>query len=297
VTLTAAKVGGWSIGELLTSDQVDHLQAQILKAVDGIDGGTYTLSAALIIAGDTVRIDEELYINAGAELISDGPVHFRPGAPLLVSDGFQFDDVGEFNGTVGFSTGGIVNFAAGNTVVISELGDLTVDSDSHIMRLPMTAGVPHFTGGTSPSWIFADEGWLNLTNGSLSRIWFALPVMAGDVITEVRTSFAGGSGAGHGGVDPTNKARFRLMEMGPSDSTMVALSTRTSPATGASYDAAHFVDLSGGGGLPYTALDRQYFLEVRSEFGGTAADNENLIRGIFVTVTRNQLVSTNVFGS
>lgn len=293
MTLADVKPGGWADHEVLTHSQMNLIRSELLKAIDGSGGGTYTLAAPLVFAGDDVEFDNDVLVDSSGSLTVDGD--------LDVNGIWRFDGTGEFNDDVNvndrwvFRNGGFTEFRVGNTVTFYSLGEVLVNAESHIMRLPLTpidvakaAGIAY--------WEFNEDGWLNVNDSTFAQIFFAVPVMAGDVITEVRVNVRGGAGAGHGGVDPTNKIRVRLREAGPTDSTYVSLSTRTDVATGAFYDAAHFIDLSPAGGLPYTALDRQYFVEVRGESGGTAAPNENLIAGIYVTITRNQLVPTNVLG-
>jgi hypothetical protein len=299
MTLADVHPGGWADHEILTHAQMNLIRAELLQAVDGAGGGTYTLSSPLVFAGSDVEFDSNV-VHEGDVLIDATGVLTIDGN-LDVNSIFSFDGQGNFNDDVNvndrivFRSAGTTEFRVGNTVTFYSLGDVLVNSESWAMRLPVTpidvakaAGVAY--------WEYSDDGWLNVNASSFARIWFAVPVMAGDVITEVRVSVRGGFSAGHGGIDPTNKIRVRLREMGPSDSSYVSISTRTDAASGAFYDGAHFIDLSPAGGLPYTALDRQYAIEVRGENGGTAASNENLIAGIFVTLTRNQLVPTNVLG-
>lgn len=51
---------GWTVGDLLTEDQINQLDADHVKAIDGTGGGTYNLTAPLTLAGDTVTISEAL---------------------------------------------------------------------------------------------------------------------------------------------------------------------------------------------------------------------------------------------
>jgi hypothetical protein len=58
MTLTNPKPLGWAFGELLTSGQMNSIATQLPYALDGANGGPYTLSAPLSIDGDTVTIDQ-----------------------------------------------------------------------------------------------------------------------------------------------------------------------------------------------------------------------------------------------
>lgn len=74
MTFTRVKAGGWDVGERLTEAQMDALDVNMTKAVDGDAGGTYTPSAALSItdlecptapaSGDDVT--NKTYVDAAA---------------------------------------------------------------------------------------------------------------------------------------------------------------------------------------------------------------------------------------
>lgn len=51
------KAGGWGLQEPLTSAQMNLLNSLLPKAIDGEGGGTYTLTAPLILKGDLVTIE------------------------------------------------------------------------------------------------------------------------------------------------------------------------------------------------------------------------------------------------
>jgi hypothetical protein len=297
MTLADPKVGGWIDHEILTHDQVNAIRTELLKAIDGVGGGTYTLAAPLILNG-TVEINDDLVIEASGELTIDGV--------LDVNGIWRFDGQGEFNDDVNvndrwvFRSGGQCEFKAGNATQFFDLDDLAVMSDSHTYRLPLTPlSVNSDISGVSTSkWFFQSAGsggWVQMAADSTAEIRFALPVNAGDVITNITATLIGGLSAGHGGVDPTNMPRLQLLE-GPASGGVGAYSvvtTGTDAATGAGYDAAHFLTISPA----YTALDRYYVLALRGEFGGTAAAAELLLVTIQANIVRKKLVSVNTFGS
>lgn len=51
MSFTRVKVAGWAFGERLTSAQMNALDIDHADAVDGVDGGNYTLSAPLAFTG------------------------------------------------------------------------------------------------------------------------------------------------------------------------------------------------------------------------------------------------------
>lgn len=81
---------GWGNGEVLTSTQMNDLDTNVTKAVDGAAGGTYTLSAPLALNGSNVSV--------GAD--------FSVGDDLVVADDAS---VGGDLTCVGTVAGGIVN--------------------------------------------------------------------------------------------------------------------------------------------------------------------------------------------
>lgn len=301
MTIADVKSGGWATNEVLTSAQMNLIRAELLKAMDGAGGGSYSPSAHLVLGGaNELRIDSALRVRTGGDLVLD------VGATFDVNcSGWTFDAAGAFNAQVDVA-GAIdffadVDFRVGSTATISELDSWTVADHLCLLRVPLVPiGSSFNVGATRPYWEILGGGGGRIVNNVASGsaiIFFAVPVMAGDVIEDVILTVEGGAGAGHAGVDPTNKMRLRIFEGNATDFTRTSLLSVTDPQTGAAYDAPHSLALTGGGWTPYTALDRQYTVEVRSENGGTAADGENVINGLYAQVTRKRVFSTNTMGS
>lgn len=298
MTLTAAKVGGWSIGEILTSDQVDHMDAEIVKAVDGTDGGTYNPSANLIFGGaGEVRINNVLRILTGADFIVDsgGTATFNELATF--NDGALFDSDADFREDNVFRAGGSSEFEIGHVVTFDSLEDLKVDDEAVTMQIPQLWGVPHDDQATfQPSWQFTGSGWLANTNDASTLLLFPLPVMLGDDILAVEVFVTGGA---HG-ADPAVKLTVDIQEADANGQFVGTLTSLVDPATGATYNGAHSIRLENattGGVLPYPALNRQYILTVTGESGANSGPVKNLVRKVVVEMVRRQLVSTTIFGS
>jgi hypothetical protein len=84
MTLAAVKPGGWSLYEVLRSSQMTALQNELVKAVDGVNGGTYTLEAPLVFDGAEVQFEGGARIPSGAILhVNDGGKIDVHGAGLL----------------------------------------------------------------------------------------------------------------------------------------------------------------------------------------------------------------------
>lgn len=60
---TSPKLGGWAFGELLTSAQMNQFNTDHPNAIDGVGGGTYALTAPLILNGDDVTIGDNLIVS------------------------------------------------------------------------------------------------------------------------------------------------------------------------------------------------------------------------------------------
>lgn len=148
MTLTKANVLGFGFNEKLTSDQVNHLQDELVKALDGAGGGTYAPTDPIIIGGDglavtttfsagsatvtgplsvigtstlavteftdTVTVDVALVIGTG------GVIDVDSGAITLAAAGFQVGGgiPAEFNGATTFNAD--ATFAAGQDVLFNE---------------------------------------------------------------------------------------------------------------------------------------------------------------------------------
>ncbi len=326
MTIADVKSGGWASHELLTSAQMNAIRAELLKCVDGSGGGSYTLTAPLIFSGFGVEtddlavhndlvVDNDLLVSNSLHVVNDLQVDddvtvtgtLTANGNLIANNIFAFNSTGDFNDDVNvndrwvFRSGGQTEFKAGNATQFFDLDDLAVMSDSHTYRLPLTPLALTLVTGT-PTWLFAltngspsCSGWLQNDNTNVNELLFALPVNVGDVITNITATVVGGSLAGHGGLDPVNMPRLRLYE-GPASGSVadyVAVGTQTDTATGAGYDAAHFITLS----LSFTAAEAYYIVALRGEFGSNSLPGELMLSTIQANIVRKKLVSVNTFGA
>ena len=101
MSLVAVKPGGWDEEEVLRSDDLNALQAEMLKAIDGTGGGFYTLIADLELDGAAVTLHNAIFEVARVE----------GGGSLTVAGGstFALEGDGEISGDVDLT--GLVNIA------------------------------------------------------------------------------------------------------------------------------------------------------------------------------------------
>lgn len=122
MTLTLANPIGWAFGELLTSAQMNHLQNEIVKALDGAGGGgPYSPAAALILAGAGLRLQ-------GAQHQVTGTLSVMNLATLRVASG----------GVANVESGGGLNVQAGGALDVDGAADfsdpITLSGNGHVRK-------------------------------------------------------------------------------------------------------------------------------------------------------------------
>ncbi len=80
MSFSLANPTGWTTGDLLTETQINQLDAEHAAAIDGSGGGTYSLSAPLIINSANVTIGANLAV--GGTLGVTGSSHFDGSVQL-----------------------------------------------------------------------------------------------------------------------------------------------------------------------------------------------------------------------
>lgn len=140
MTFPLIKPGGWAPNAPLTSDEINAFQANLVKALDGVNGGTFTLLAALIFAGADVRIAAILRILSGGQLVVDS------GGNLTISAGAIQALAGALNvasgGAINVANGGDINVAAGGAINLATGATQVVDG---IVSVP-AGGAIHSSG-------------------------------------------------------------------------------------------------------------------------------------------------------
>jgi hypothetical protein len=163
MTLVAVKPGGWDVEEVLTSDQMNALQVELLKAIDGAAGGSYTLTAPLVLDGEAVQFAATATVLDGATLELDD------GATLVANDGsiIAVDGGAELN----VEDGGEVNVRDGGRIDIEAGADINVTGD---INVPTGGEINIKDGGRID---VEENGGINLLDGA------ALHAIDGSLIT------------------------------------------------------------------------------------------------------------------
>ena len=180
MSLVAVKPGGWDTEEVLTSDDLNALQAEYIKAIDGTGGGFYTIIADLEIVGAAVRLQNAIFESARVE-----------GGSLVVADDstFELAGDGEISGDVDLT--GLVNITdechvqAGALLRIDGSGFLTAAAGS-IVTLGGTVTIQSGAAVTIASTAVDLSGIFNVVSGG------RVDVEAGGQISVLSKPGAGG---------------------------------------------------------------------------------------------------------
>lgn len=144
MTLVPAKAGGWNEEDTLTSDEMNALQVELLKAIDGQDGGTYDLLSALTFTGAAVNFEGDvtiaslLTVLAGGSLVvaEDGEATIADGANLTFASGSTLTaDAGSdlnISGQLDIRPGGQLVVRGGANMALNTGSVLTVEDDATI---------------------------------------------------------------------------------------------------------------------------------------------------------------------
>lgn len=123
MTITAVKAGGWDPEDVLTSDEMNAFQERLLKAIDGVDGGTYELQDDLVFDGTgVVVIANDLRIDPAATLTLQGSLDVEDAATATVHGALVVAD----GGTVTLEDGSVQTVADGAQVRVDDGGDLRI---------------------------------------------------------------------------------------------------------------------------------------------------------------------------
>ena len=120
--LTRANSFTWGTGDPLTSAQINHIDTELVKAIDGVGGGTYTSPNEIVIGGAGLHLrDVGHHVGAG------GVVTFDAGSMLQIKGNFDSYSGSKYWGEFLFGTGGLtanVNFDSFANVTFMSGSDL-----------------------------------------------------------------------------------------------------------------------------------------------------------------------------
>jgi hypothetical protein len=150
------KAGSWAFGEVLTSAQMNQLNADFPFAIDGRDGGTYTPTASIVIAGGF-----GLTLSGNAFVAAGGFFEVLPSGVLQC-------DTGSFTQFKGSTT-----FTSACTLSVQcALISTNAAHFSGAVRAPKRVTVGASTAGvTSYAMASYDHVYLDLTGAAAGTIW------------------------------------------------------------------------------------------------------------------------------
>ncbi len=272
-------VGGTVIAPQHVNYLINLIADQLTDALDGVNGGTYTLAAPLIFAaGADVRLNNAL------EVLATGVVDLNPGAELTVQAGADIDLAGELN----INSGGQILGQAGGLVRLEDSEDLTINATADLFILTMTPQ-SQTLASSLPTWLpLASGAGFSLTNVTgTNLIVFSINLPPGDTISSVvATVNGGGSGGGHSAL-PAGGDRLAVELVSVTMAgvvTSLALRFDQSASVGA-YDVSHVINLAVGnvdtGAMPQVVGDSaRYYVIIHGESGANAEVDTTVVTGI-----------------
>lgn len=125
MSLSPVNAGGWDPEEVLTSDQMNALQVELLKAIDGVGGGSYTPASDIVIGGPG-----ELIVNTTLSILAD--LIIEVGAFLQVMGTLQLSGVQTVTGDIDVPSGGEINIKTGGRIDVESGGDVNLASGADL---------------------------------------------------------------------------------------------------------------------------------------------------------------------
>lgn len=317
LTLSPAKVGTWALHEVLTSAQANKVASELVKAVDGVGGGTYSLTVGdLTFTGSqTLIFDLAVHILTGKTLTLDGSIESTSGSRINLRSGSA---INVFAGSVinlgAGSPGGEINLGAGAVIIAAAGAQLTGELDipsASILKFAraqdLTLATESFTRRLFMQPVFWDPAqWGPGTGGA--PIWQQLNAVAnallfplvgclpGDIITAVAAEIQ--ASTGHGGVPAVQPTLTLFSKSGGGAFITTLAATQDNQANVGDYETEHALVLNAGsltsGAMPTISTDPVYL-----QFGGEGSTHAQAglkIFSITVVGTRTKIANNHDFG-
>lgn len=295
----ASTANGFIAGTIAAPQHInfllDAIGDQIVKAVDGVDGGTYTLGAALRFQGADVEI------NAGLEILAAGEMNVQSGGLINVLTGGLLDVQGQAQVSSGavlsVLSGGLLDVISGGTVEFNTTEDLKIDDATDAFRLTLapsaiqiSAGAmtwtPQFSGDVHAG---VTSGWQQDVVSAPFTIAFPINLPPGDEIVSVTALVNGSVTSGSGG--HTNKPTgsdlpsLALVRVDGNGAATVVARRADQAADVTAYNGQHTIVLTSGsldaGTLSHTVdANYAYFVVLKGETGADAVAGEFGIHSI-----------------
>lgn len=297
----ASTANGFINGTIAAAQHInflfDAVGDELIKALDGLNGGTYTLASPLIFAAGS-----DLRINNTLEVLATGSIDVNPSGNLTLqaTSNFALDTDCQMG-----ATGSIVG-ADGSSITLEDSEDLVVNANTENWILTLAPHSQSFDSGTlAPTWLPLPSaaGWFQHDVGSARQICFPLTLPPGDsIVTCVVRANGAGAGAGHSSL-PAGGDRLlvKIIRVEFDGTVTVEASRADQSASVGAYDISHVITLSSGtldsGSLPITvnATDR-YYVVIEGEKGANAIADTTTITEVKGTCTaRSYRASTMVY--
>lgn len=304
----ASTANGFVNGTIAAAQHInflfDAVGDQIVQAVDGVGGGTYTLGSALRFQGADVEI------NAGLEILAAGELNVQNGGELniLGTLGLVIEAAGSASveGTVFVGGGGSVGIVTGGSLIVDTSEQLTINDSPENWLLTLAPHSLSFDAGTlAPTWLPLPSaaGWFQHDVSSARQICFPLTLPPGDsIVTCVVRANGAGAGAGHSSLPAgADRLLVKIVRVEFDGAVTVEASRADQSANVGAYDISHVITLASGsldsGALPIlvNATDR-YYVVIEGEKGANAVADTTTITEVKGTCTaRSYRASTMVY--
>lgn len=245
------------------TEYLEHLADELIVAIDGTNGGSYTLASTLTFAGQDVRFSSDVQLLSGSDL------EVLSGASIAL-----------FNGSS-------MTVATGAGVQMGDSEDLTINNSTDVFRLTLGSAVVLLSGGAA-TWkpISAGCGWMQVDVAGSLDVSFPLPLPVGDTITNITVVLTGGVGAGHVALPAgANRICVDLVAVSTAGAATVLARLFDQSGNVATYDASHTIHLASGGldlgSLPQLVDDDfVYWVVVRGESGVNAIADTTAVTAV-----------------
>lgn len=141
MTIAPVKPGGWALEERLTSAQMNALQAQMVNAIDGVNGGSYAPAGDIVLDGPgKLQIDGTLEVASGGELVvaAGGVLTVQAAGVIVVANNADINvqDGGDLNllsgADLNVSGGAEIALASGGQINVANGGEVNLASGAEI---------------------------------------------------------------------------------------------------------------------------------------------------------------------
>jgi hypothetical protein len=163
---TRVKPLGWAFLEILTSTQMNQLDTNASRAIDGLNGGVYTLAVMLELAGAGVKFSTVAeFEDAAVAFTGVGSVTVGSGTAWTFNNPVLFNALATLNGSATVPSGQTLTIADGASMQVDLAGAIT---NNGVLQ---NVGI-----------LYNDGRIINRGEGRLQRRFTALPDANGAVV-------------------------------------------------------------------------------------------------------------------